>query len=307
MCMFEKTSACALLKGRNEVGMKRKFTVLSAILIVALTACCLFACNDKDTSPAKVDYQSDNSYFVKTTESETALTFEPILDPVYSGSGMTYRQVDYRFGVIFYVGTAIAPKYYEYLGNALAKQGYLVVMPKVTLNMTYAYYKEQEEAFSAYPNVEFFVAGHSQGGGAALRRASENADTVAGAILLSPLCYRHKLLDSGGNSVKDEESGVEKYIVDSLKGVEVATLLIEAEQDHVLTDEMKADAKTRIKDGYVHKVISPASHMSFSTMDSDEILKSFNNDGDGITEAQKQAQRNQTVEYILDFVKGLSK
>ena len=46
--------------------------------------------------------------------------------------------------------------------------------------------------------------------------------------------------------------------------------------------------------------------MSFSTMDNDEILKSFNNDGDGITEAQKQSQRTKTVEYILDFVKGLS-
>lgn len=286
--------------------MKHKFTILSAILIVALTACCLFACNDKGDSPAKVDYQSDNSYFVKTAESETALTFEPILDPVYSESGMTYKQVDYRFGVIFYVGTAIEPKYYEYLGNALAKQGYLIVMPKVTLNMTYAYYKAQEEAFSAYPNVKFFVAGHSQGGGAALRRASENADTVAGAILLSPLCYRHKLLDADGNPVKDEESGVDKYIIDNLKDVDVATLLVEAEQDHVLSDEMKADAKTRLKEGYVHKVISPAAHMSFSTMDNDEILKSFNNDGDGITEAQKQSQRTKTVEYILDFVKGLS-
>ena len=179
-------------------------------------------------------------------------------------------------------------------------------MPKVTLNRSYAYYKTQEEAFSAYPNVKFFVAGHSQGGGAALRRASENADTVAGAILLSPLCYRHKLLDADGNPVKDEESGVDKYIIDNLKDVDVATLLVEAEQDHVLSDEMKADAKTRLKEGYVHKVISPAAHMSFSTMDNDEILKSFNNDGDGITEAQKQSQRTKTVEYILDFVKGLS-
>lgn len=287
--------------------MKRKFTILSAILVVALTACCLFACNDEGDLPAKVDYQSDNSFFVKTTDSETSLTFEPILDPVYSESGLTYKKVDYRFGVVFYVGTAIEPKYYEYLGNALAKQGYLVVMPKVTLNMTYAYYKAQEEAFSTYPNVKFFVAGHSQGGGAAVRRASENADTVAGAILLSPLCYRHKLLDANGNPVKDEESGVDKYIVDNLKDVDVATLLIEAEQDCVLTDEMKLDARSRLKEGYVHKVISPAAHMSFSTMDSDEILKSFNGDGDGITEAQKQSQRNKTVEYILDFVKNLSK
>ena len=286
--------------------MKHKFTILSAILIVALTACCLFACNDKGDSPAKVDYQSDNSYFVKTAESETALTFEPILDPVYSESGLTYKPVDYRFGVIFYVGTAIEPKYYEYLGNALAKQGYLVVMPKVTLNMTYAYYKAQEEAFSAYPNVKFFVAGHSQGGGAAIRRASENASSVAGAILLSPLAYRHKKFDENGKPVKDEND-IEIYISDNLKDVDVPTLLIEAAEDHVLTDEMKADARSRLKEGYTHKVISPGAHMSFCTADSDDVLKVFNDDGEGISESDKQAQRTQTVAYVLEFVKNLSK
>ena len=232
--------------------------------------------------------------------------FEPVQDPVYGDDGMTYTKVNYRYGVVFYVGTAIEPKYYEYLGTALAKQGYLVVMPKFKLNMAYNYYAEQEKAFSDYPNVKFFIAGHSQGGGAAIRRASENASSVAGAILLSPLAYRHKKFDENGKPVKDEND-VEIYISDNLKDVDVPTLLIEAAEDHVLTDEMKADARSRLKEGYTHKVISPGAHMSFCTADSDDVLKVFNDDGDGISESDKQAQRTQTVAYVLEFVKNLSK
>ena len=281
--------------------MKGKISIAIALVLLITTAFCLFAC-DKDESVA-VDYSAENSFFVKTTDSDSALVFEPVQDPVYGDDGMTYTKVNYRYGVVFYVGTAIEPKYYEYLGTALAKQGYLVVMPKF---MAYNYYAEQEKAFSDYPNVKFFIAGHSQGGGAAIRRASENASSVAGAILLSPLAYRHKKFDENGKPVKDEND-VEIYISDNLKDVDVATLLIEAAEDHVLTDEMKADARSRLKEGYTHKVISPGAHMSFCTADSDDVLKVFNDDGEGISESDKQAQRTQTVAYVLEFVKNLSK
>ena len=284
--------------------MKGKICIAIALVLLITTALCLFAC-DKDESVA-VDYSAENSFFVKTTDSDSALVFEPVQDPVYGDDGMTYTKVNYRYGVVFYVGTAIEPKYYEYLGTALAKQGYLVVMPKFKLNMAYNYYAEQEKAFSDYPNVKFFIAGHSLGGGAAIRRASENASSVAGAILLSPLAYRHKKLDENGKPVKDEND-VEIYISDNLKDVDVPTLLIEAAEDHVLTDEMKADARSRLKEGYTLKGISPCAHMSFCSADSDDVLKVFNDDGEGISESDKQAQRTQTVAYVLEFVKNLSK
>lgn len=284
--------------------MKGKITIAIALVMLLTTTFCLFAC-DKDTS-VSVDYAADNSFFVKTTDSDSSLVFEPVSDPVYGEGSMTYTKVDYRYGVIFYVGTAIEPKYYEYLGNALAKQGYLVVMPKFKLNMAYNYYSEQEQAFSDYPDVKFFVAGHSQGGGAAIRRASENASSVSGAILLSPLAYRHKKLDENGNTVKDE-NGIDVYIADNLKDVNVPTLLIEAANDNVLNAEQKEDARSRLKEGYTLKVISPGAHMSFCSSDADNILKFFNNDGDGITESEKQTQRTLTVQYTLEFLKTLSK
>lgn len=287
--------------------MKNKLSIISAILVFVLSAICLFACAQKDDAPVAVDYKQDNSFAVNTVENDSALVFEPIADLVYGENGKSYKKVAYRYGVVFYVGTAIEPKYYTYLGEALAKQGYLVVMPKVFLNMAYTYYADTEKAFSDYPDVQFFIAGHAQGGGAAIRRASENAQNVSGAMLFAPLGYRHKLLDGNGNPVKDEATGVDKYVVDNLKDVDVPTLLIEAEQDRVLNDSMKEDAKSRLKDGYTHKVISPGAHMSFSTMDKDETLQFFNNDGDGITEDEKNAQRALTIQYSLEFMKNLTK
>ena len=282
-------------------------TIAIALVLLITTAFCLFAC-DKDES-VSVDYSAENSFFVKTTDSDSALVFEPVQDPVYGDSGMTYTKVNYRYGVVFYVGTAIEPKYYEYLGTALAKQGYLVVMPKFKLNMAYTYYTEQEQAFSDYPNVKFFIAGHSQGGGAAIRRASENAYSVTGAILLSPLADRHPKLDANGNPVKDE-NGVEIYIADNLKDVDVPTLLIEAAEDHVLTDIKKADARSRLKEGYKHKVISPGTYTGFCQIEKydDLPLKDlYSADFNATDLSDKQAQRTQTVAYMLEFIKNLSK
>lgn len=303
MCAFEKISANALQKRCNEVGMKRKFTILFAILIVALTACCLFACNDKGDLPAKVDYQSDNSFFVKTAESETALTFEPILDPVYSESGLTYKPVDYRFGIIFYVGANVNASAYTYIGNSLAKQGYLVVIE------SYKSYQTTEIAFSQYPNIKFFVGGHSQGGGFAVRRAFENQDGIKGAILLAPTTSRRPLLDADGNQMKDE-NGIDIFVPDTLSETSMPTILINADNDKILLSSEISAVKNRMPSNYVDKTVENGCHTGFCEIyETDNLPFKFPNfiaDFNATDLEQKQSQRTKTVEYILDFVKGLS-
>lgn len=294
----------ALANKNCGVNMKTCKNTFILVLVLALLIVCLFACDKSQPIPS-VDYQTANTYNVNVIDDSYALTYEPILNPTYVDGKLTgYTSVKYTYGLIFYVGTAISPECYSYLASALAKQGYLVVIPKYNLNMVYYYYSATEKAFSLYPDVKFFIGGHSQGGGAAIRRASENASIVQGAILYAPLAYRHPLLDENGNNVQTEE-GVDIYINDNLKDANLATLLIEASNDHVLNDSAKEDAKSRLADGYTHKVITPSAHMSFSTMDSDEVLAMFNNDGDGITQNGKDTQRAKTIEYTLDFLRSV--
>ena len=157
---------------------------------------------------------------------------------------------------------------------------------------------------------EFFIANYPS----RYRRSLQYSDSndalrcLAVALLFDKAGIKENevTVDENGKPVKDEND-VEIYISDNLKDVDVATLLIEAAEDHVLTDETKADARSRLKEGYTHKVISPGAHMSFCTADSDDVLKVFNDDGEGISESDKQAQRTQTVAYVLEFVKNLSK
>lgn len=277
--------------------------VFVTLIVLAMLAC-LVGCNDADKA-VEVDYSKDNSFVSNIIDSDYALIYEPISSPEYvDGERMSYTEVNYTYGLIFYVGSAIEPSYYSYLAGALARQGYLVVIPKVKLNLAYIYYADYEEAFSNYPNVKFFVGGHSQGGGAAIRRSYENASSIVGTILYSPMAYRHKLVDENGNSVLDENN-VEIYINDNLLEVDLPTLLLEAANDHVLPDSTKTDARARLKEGYTHHVISPGSHMSFSTMDTDGVLSFFNNDGDGMSELEKQAQRELTLQYTLAFMRSV--
>ncbi len=254
----------------------KKIIVCALIFILSIG---LFACNKKiepeitPDLPKKllpVDYSIDNDYLVLINENDDAVEFVP------DGAKCEY-------GVIFYVGTSLAPNKYMYLGNALAKQGYLVVMPKRPLNMTYFQYAEEETAFSNHPKVKFFLAGHSQGGGAAVKRAQENADKIEGIFLLAPLCY-----EIGTITIADTN---------------IPTLLINADNDHVLTDRMKSDAKSTLPENRTEILLENACHMSFSENDSESILKFFGGDGP-MTDEFRTAQRNNTLSAVLDFMKS---
>ena len=212
-----------------------------------------------------VDYSLDNNFAYSVIDTDESLTYAPV------GARA-------RYGLVFYVGTAITQDSYSYMAIALAKQGYLVVLPKMTLNMAYAFYGKEEAAFNKYSDVKFFVGGHSQGGGAAVRRAQENQDKLLGTILYAPLCYNE----------------------DSIADAQMPVLLIEATKDNVLTTDMKADAKTRLPTCYSAYILDGC-HMSFSTFDSDAILNMF---GDGpLNEEQKHVQKMLTIEYTLNFMK----
>lgn len=241
-------------------------TIVSFIVIalVLTTSAMLFACDKNDDG---IDYSISNNFEYEVIENADMVSYVPL-------------NVTPKYGLIFYVGTVIEPKYYEYLATALAKEGYVAVIPKMSLYMAYAGYKEVEPAFAEFADVEFFVGGHSQGGGAAVRRAMENASTVKGVVLYAPLCYN----------------------TDNIVDCNIPTLLLEATNDGVLTAEMKANALTRIS-ADAEKYMLTGSHMSFSTFDDDGVLTMFN-DGP-LTQEEKDAQRQNTISYTLNFMRSV--
>ncbi len=240
--------------------MKKHFTLILLLIIIALSAS--FVGCTKSHSQG-VDYSKENDYEYEISDEKNYVTYSP-------------KDVSPTYGLLFYLGTAIAPEKYDYLASALAKQGYLVVISKNALALVT--YKKEEPAFAKYQDVKFFLGGHSQGGGAAVKRAKENLDATMGLVLLAPLAYE----------------------VDSVADKNVPTLLINAKNDGVLTDVMKATSKNAVPLQRTEYLIDGA-HMSFSTYDDDTVLKLFN---DGPASAEVKAeQRRLTVEYTLAFLK----
>lgn len=244
----------------------RKITI-SIISIVVLAVCLLafFGCNEKGDEN-RINYSADNDYEYEVVEDESFVTYAP-------------KGVTAEYGFLFYLGTMIAPECYEYLASALAKQGYLVVIS--TNLFAFLQYDEEEPTFATYPDVKFFIGGHSQGGGAGIRRTVENADKVAGVVLLAPLTF-------DGYSLVDSDLPV---------------LLLEAENDGVLSATMKAEAKERLPESREEHMLAGC-HMSFSTNDNDTMLGFFN-DGP-VDETVKAEQKVKTTEYVLAFLKRVT-
>ena len=292
----------------------RIFCVFILAFSVFMGAIALAGCHKKGL-PA-VDYSIKNNFEVKTEE----YVFNPSDDEEYQFGAVVYipEGVNAQYGFLFFVGSFIPSEYYEYLGTALAKQGYVVAIPNVMANSAYTYYDENtkvasQKLFEKFNGVKFFVGGHSQGGGAAVRFAQEEEERLLGAVLMSPLCYTIDMVNPDYDPYNDpvsemylrDENGNILQRRDTLEDSIRPVLLLEAANDHVLSDEMKADARSRMPKTYTRVVLSPASHMSFSTLDSDAVLKAFFNDGDGMNEQEKIAQRANAVTNVLDFLQSV--
>lgn len=287
---------------------KKNITAIVAILFTIALCVTLFACDKKEQ---KINYAIDNSFVVLTRENQGSLVFEPIANAKTSADGSVVGdRLQCEYGVIFYVGAGIEPTKYTYLATALAKQGYLVVIPKAEHNMTYADYKTAENAFATYPDVKFFIAGHShQGGAAAIRRAAENKDKVAGVILLAPVANRHELIGEDGNPVKDE-NGVTIYVADNLLDCALPILLVESDNDKVRTQDQANDAKARLKDGYVSKIVQGGNHTAFAEIDVEDdlpikFLPTYTADINATTIEQKANQRSATCDFTLAFLRSV--
>ena len=278
---------------KSNAKRKPIFTSIAIVLtLCALLSVCLSACN-------KNPYASDNSFAVDVVDTDEALTFAP-------------KGFKCSYGVILYVGALVSPSYYSYLGTALAKQGYLAVIPKFNLNMSAQDYKEKEAAFENYKDVKFFIAGHDQGGGAAIRRAQENPGKIAGVLLYSPLVVPRIILDEDGRPSKDDD-GNWLYANDSIANLNLPTLWIESD-DATRTDDVKSGISERLNQSTVTEyAIKNSTALGFTST----LLDSYKNDENGnltgdnaLTDEEKSALENAqnqldlTVKYTLKFLKN---
>ncbi|ONI43390.1 hypothetical protein AN641_10240 [Candidatus Epulonipiscioides gigas] len=116
--------------------------------------------------------------------------------PQYSSGSIITSYSDYiiynptnnttNTGIIIYPGALVEPNAYSYYAIQLAKQGYLVAILDVTMNLSLLDTNKAMNVINHFPEISsWYVAGHSMGGVSATVFVNNNLDIVDGLILLA--------------------------------------------------------------------------------------------------------------------------
>jgi hypothetical protein len=155
--------------------MKRKIIIVaSTIFILIILAAGGFYIWASDASgPMPEAMQALESTSTVQVEKEPWLIFKPV------GQEPTT-------GYIFYPGGKVDPRSYAPMAQAIAEQGYLVVIPPMPLNLAVLSPGEAADVIAAFPEIETWViGGHSLGGSMAANYAKKHPEQISGLVLLA--------------------------------------------------------------------------------------------------------------------------
>jgi hypothetical protein len=89
-------------------------------------------------------------------------------------------------GLIYYPGGLVDPEAYAATAQGIADAGYLVVIPKMPLNLAFTGINRADGIRADFPEIESWViGGHSLGGAMAAEYAKNNEDSLDGLIMFA--------------------------------------------------------------------------------------------------------------------------
>ena len=126
-----------------------------------------------------------------TSDSERIYEVETIdISTRYPTDAIIYKPVGIEptVGVVFYAGNPVDYRDYGTLLTALASHGYLVISPEFPFDTAAFNIIAGEEYMKQYPEIkEWFLAGHSHGGGVSTAEVNLRPELFKGMILIDPV------------------------------------------------------------------------------------------------------------------------
>lgn len=233
---------------------------ISAIAVIVLFCATFVSCTQRNDAPS-VDYTdiAGNSYNVNVTDTSEYKSYIPLCS-------------DIEYGMIFYLGTAMKTSNYDFILEKIARAGIAVYVPANPFpDLAYS---PTENGYEILKLGNYFIGGHSQGGGAAIRRAAENLGNTAGLILFSPMISNQA----------------------TLKDTSLPCIYFEAENDFVLTQDMQDDAKSRLSANCRYVLLKGAGHMCYGNS---SLLDQ------GGTVRDKTEIQNEVTSHVLEFMQNV--
>lgn len=153
-----------------KTWLKRISLGLLALLILSTAAFVIWAENPLDAMPEAVAALESDKGVAATTHNKWM-----VFTPAESAP---------KVGVIIYPGGHVDPRAYAPLAKGIAREGYLVVLPPMALNLAFTGINVADEIMSANPDIEnWYIGGHSLGGAMAAEYAAANAEKIDGLFL----------------------------------------------------------------------------------------------------------------------------
>ncbi|MFD6511412.1 MULTISPECIES: alpha/beta hydrolase [unclassified Bacillus (in: firmicutes)] len=194
-----------------------------------------------------------------------------LVDNKKDEENIVFGQKDAKVGIVFYQGAKVEVESYSYLGEALAKDGHFVVMPKLLLNLAILGTNVVDSIIEKYPEVQkWYVAGHSMGGAMISRYAFQHEEKVDGIILLG------------------------SYPADDFSNKLMPMLSIYGEVDGLATVEKIMNNKKLMSKNTTMHMIKGGNHANFGMYGEQK--------GDNASLITSKAQQDETVKVIEQWL-----
>jgi dienelactone hydrolase len=157
---------------------------------------------------------------------------------------LTFRPTDGEAstGLVFYPGGRVQPEAYAPFAQAIAQQGYLVVIPAMPLQLAVLSPSAAADVMAAFPAVtSWAVGGHSLGGAMAANFARANLDSVEGLVLWASY---------------PQES-------DSLAGTDIVAASVYGTLDGLATVEQVEESRAFLPDDALFAAVEGGNHAQF--------------------------------------------
>lgn len=176
--------------------------------------------------------------------------------------------------LLFYTGALVEPQAYAKLADGLAKEGIEVYIISSQLNLPVLDNGTMATIVKEEHLDKVFVGGHSLGGVVSTVEAKKLNETgqVAGLILLA--------------SYPDQSTDISE--------TQIPVLSITASNDKILKQEKYEDAKSRLPESTLYKVIEGGNHSGFG------LYGQQNGDGEATMSAEEQ--QKQLIQLIKQFI-----
>lgn len=181
-----------------------------------------------------------------------------------------------KIGVIFYPGARVDHRAYSTTLKAIAERGYLVVVPRMPLNMALFSPNKAAEIESKFPEIKkWVIGGHSMGGAFAAQYAALHKESIVGLFLWAAY-------PAGSGDLTNSK---------------ISVLSIYGSRDEVATPAEVLNGKNLLPSNANFREIMGGNHAQFGSYGAQS--------GDGEATISREQQQRAAVDVTLEFLESL--